>query len=75
MAWMREQGCYIQWYDSINDDGGVSYRNEFNSQNSHWVQDEIYGRVTDSIWLKLLVELGADRQLCGACRRAGAGSL
>lgn len=51
MAWMREQGCYIQWYDSINDDGGVSYRNEFNSQNSHWVQDEIYGRVTDSIWL------------------------
>lgn len=51
MAWMREQGCYIQWYDSINDDGGVSYRNEFTTANSHWVLDETYGRVTDSMWL------------------------
>lgn len=63
LAWMREQGVYIQWYDSIADDGSVRYLNEFadydfatqyypdRTGNYHWVLDETYGRVSDSMWL------------------------
>ncbi len=51
LTWMRKQGCYIQWYDSITDSGSVSYQNQFNSNNSRWVWNETNGRVTDSIFL------------------------
>ena len=37
LKWMRDQGCYIQWYDSITDSGYISYQNHFNSTNSNWV--------------------------------------
>lgn len=33
LKWMRDQGCYIQWYDSITDSGYISYQNNFNSTN------------------------------------------
>ena len=51
LKWMRDQGCYIQWYDSITDDGKVSYQNVFNAINSNWIWNEENGRVTDSIFL------------------------
>ncbi len=51
LKWMRDQGLYIQWYDSITESGGVSYQNAFNSRNSGWIWNETDGRVTDSIFL------------------------
>ena len=51
LKWMRDQGCYIQWYDSIVDSGRVSYQNVFNAANSNWIWNETNGRVTDSIFL------------------------
>ena len=51
LKWMRDQGCYIQWYDSIVDNGRVSYQNVFNANNSNWIWNETNGRVTDSIFL------------------------
>ena len=51
LKWMRDQGCYIQWYDSITDQGYISYQNHFNSTNSNWVWNAENGRVSDSIFL------------------------
>lgn len=67
IQYMRSEGLYIQWYDSISDDGNVRYLNEFADYdfagprnptpygtyrgNYHWVQDDTMGRVADSIWL------------------------
>ena len=50
MKQMRDQGIYIQWYDSITQDGYISYQNEFNSVNSPYVQ-EGDTRYSDSIFL------------------------
>ncbi len=52
LAWMREKGVYIQMYDGITNSGsGTSYQNRFNATNSPWVQDSVYGRVSDSLWI------------------------
>lgn len=67
IQYMRSEGLYIQWYDSIADDGNVRYLNEFADYdfagarnptpygtyrgNYHWIQDDTLGRVADSIWL------------------------
>ena len=53
LQYMREQGIYIQWYDSIVDNGSISYQNAFNNRNSGWIWNETNGRVTDSIFLNL----------------------
>ena len=38
MKQIREDGIYVQWYDSINaNGGGLTYQNEFNSVNSPFV--------------------------------------
>ncbi len=67
IQYMRDEGLYIQWYDSIADNGQVRYLNEFADYdfagannptpygtfrgNYHWIQDDTLGRVADSIWL------------------------
>ena len=51
LKWMRDQGAYIQWYDSIGDSGYVSYQNIFNDYNDGWIWNSEDGRVTDSIFL------------------------
>lgn len=52
MKQMRDQGIYIQWYDSVTSpNGGVSYQNEFNDSNSPFVKDSSLGQVSDSIFL------------------------
>ena len=51
IAWLTKQGCYIQWYDAINSQGGISYQNEFNESNSQWLTDELIGPVSNSMWL------------------------
>ncbi len=51
LQYMRDQGIYIQWYDSATESGSVSYQNEFNSNNSGWIYHETQGRVADSIFL------------------------
>lgn len=53
MQYMRNEGCYVQWYDAINDNTGrgQSYENQFNANNSPFVQDSELGRVSDSIFL------------------------
>ena len=51
LQYMREQGIYIQWYDSITESGGVNYQNAFNSSNAGWIWNETNGRVADSIFL------------------------
>ncbi|MEY8740054.1 endo-beta-N-acetylglucosaminidase [Bacillales bacterium AN1005] len=52
MKYLRDQGLYVQWYDStINTTGKIQYQNEFNGLNSPFVQDSILGRVSDSIFL------------------------
>ncbi|HEX3037642.1 MAG TPA: discoidin domain-containing protein [Oscillospiraceae bacterium] len=52
MKQMRDQGIYIQWYDSVTSpDGGVSYQNQFNDSNSSFVKDTKLGQVSDSIFL------------------------
>lgn len=52
MKQMRDQGIYIQWYDSVTAPRGrVSYQNEFNDANSSFVKDTKLGQVSDSIFL------------------------
>ena len=51
LKWMREQGAYIQWYDSTLDDGSNSYQNAFNENNRNWVINDKQGRVSDAIFL------------------------
>lgn len=67
IQYLRSEGLYIQWYDSIADNGTVRYLNEFADYdfagpknptpygtfrgNYHWIQDDNMGRVADSIWL------------------------
>lgn len=51
LKYMREQGVYIQWYDSATESGGVSYQNAFNSNNSGWIWNETQGHVAHSIFL------------------------
>ena len=51
LQYMREQGIYIQWYDSINESGLVSYCNAFDSGNAGWIWNETNGRVANSIFL------------------------
>ena len=51
LQYMREQGIYIQWYDSITEGGSVSYQNAFNSSNAGWIWNETNGRVANSIFL------------------------
>ncbi len=48
---LRDLGCYVQWYDAIdNDTGSVSYQNEFNATNSPFII-EGETRYSDSIFL------------------------
>ncbi|MCJ7843213.1 endo-beta-N-acetylglucosaminidase [Lederbergia sp. NSJ-179] len=52
MKAMKDRGMYIQWYDSVTDPTGrVSYQNEFNIHNSPFVKDNLYGQVSNSIFL------------------------
>ena len=51
LAWMRDQGAYIQWYDSTLDDGRTSYQNAFNDYNKNWVINDKQGQVSDGIFL------------------------
>ena len=37
LKWMRDRGAYIQWYDSIGDNGYISYQNAFNDYNDGWI--------------------------------------
>ena len=30
--YMQQEGVYIQWYDSIVDNGSISYQNAFNNR-------------------------------------------
>ena len=51
MKQMRDAGLYIQWYDSINNNGGgLTYQNEFNSVNSPFVIEDGV-QYSDSIFL------------------------
>ncbi|MDP4097327.1 endo-beta-N-acetylglucosaminidase [Paenibacillus sp. P96] len=52
MKYMRDQGMYVQWYDStVDGTGKIAYQNEFNSANSPFVKDAQLGQVSDSIFL------------------------
>lgn len=51
LKWMRDQGAYIQWYDSTLDDGRTSYQNAFNEYNRNWVKNDKQGQVSDAIFL------------------------
>lgn len=52
LKYMREQGLYITWYDSLTKDGNVSYQNQFNKVNAPWLYDKHDGRrASDSIFL------------------------
>lgn len=52
MKYLRDQGMYVQWYDStVDGTGKIAYQNEFNSANSPFVKDTQLGRVSDSIFL------------------------
>jgi endo-beta-N-acetylglucosaminidase D len=52
MKYLRDQGMYVQWYDStVDGTGKIDYQNEFNSANSPFVKDAQLGRVSDSIFL------------------------
>ncbi|HEX7352758.1 endo-beta-N-acetylglucosaminidase, partial [Brachybacterium sp.] len=48
---LRDAGMYVQWYDSVTDEGTIDYQNEFNAANSPWVINDEQGRVSDSIFL------------------------
>lgn len=52
MKYLRDQGMYVQWYDStVNSTGAIKYQNEFNATNSPFVKDSALGQVSDSIFL------------------------
>ena len=52
LAYCREIGIYMQWYDSINvNTGGVQYDNEFTASNSSFIYTEEKGNMADSIFL------------------------
>lgn len=51
LAWMCENGAYIQWYDSILDNGNLSYQAALNEENRKWIYNDVNGKVTDSIFL------------------------
>lgn len=58
IAYLRDKGIYIQWYDSIVDSTGeLNYENEFNENNDSFLKDEKFGkkkndyRIADSIFL------------------------
>ena len=52
LAYCREIGIYMQWYDSINvNTGGVRYDNEFTPSNSSFIYTEEKGNMADSIFL------------------------
>lgn len=51
LAALRAEGMYVQWYDSVTDDGVIDYQNEFTPANSPWVINAEQGRVADSIFL------------------------
>ena len=53
MQYMMDRGAYIQWYDSLTNQGGISYQNIFNATNSDFVYDTThgYGQVSHSIFL------------------------
>ncbi|MGG4501610.1 endo-beta-N-acetylglucosaminidase [Paenibacillus polymyxa] len=52
MKYLRDQGMYVQWYDStVSETGKIAYQNEFNAVNSPFVKDKQYGQVSDSIFL------------------------
>ena len=57
IQYLRSEGIYIQWYDSIATqadgtvDGVVRYRNMLDYRNRDWLMDDTQGRVADSMWL------------------------
>ncbi len=57
IQYLRSEGIYIQWYDSIatqvdgTADGVVRYRNMLDYRNRDWLMDDTQGRVADSMWL------------------------
>ncbi|MDK8183593.1 carbohydrate-binding protein [Paenibacillus sp. UMB4589-SE434] len=52
LKYMRAQGMYLSWYDSLTIDGKISYVNGFNEKNSPWLKDERDGkRANDSIFM------------------------
>jgi endo-beta-N-acetylglucosaminidase D len=50
LSYMRARGLYIQWYDSLSLNGGISYQNEFNIYNQAWVKNGT-ADVANSIFL------------------------
>ena len=75
LQYMREQGIYIQWYDSITESGGVNYQNAFNSSNAGWIWNETNGRVADSHLPELLVRQHCLEGLQGLGRGTESGPL
>lgn len=52
LKYLRDQGMYMSWYDSLSVDGKVSYVNGFNEKNAPWLLDERDGRrAHDSIFM------------------------
>lgn len=49
--YLMENGLYIQSYDSILPDGRLQYQNQLNEKNSHWIKDDKYGNVNDSLFI------------------------
>ncbi|MCK0470151.1 endo-beta-N-acetylglucosaminidase [Halalkalibacter sp. APA_J-10(15)] len=49
---LQEGGLYVQWYDSVNHSTGeMSFQNQFNELNSPFIRDDVFGDVTNSIFL------------------------
>ncbi|MGL4798613.1 MAG: endo-beta-N-acetylglucosaminidase [Cellulosilyticaceae bacterium] len=52
LKWLRKQGLYIMWYDTIVDSGQLKYQNTLNDANRDWLVDEKDGRVpSDSMFV------------------------
>lgn len=52
LAQLREEGMYVQWYDSVDaGTGDKLYENEFTPRNSPFVRDAEKGDLADSIFL------------------------